>query len=123
MITEKDIENIAAYCHKINKMYCESIGDFSQPEWKDAPQWQKQSAINGVKFHIQNPDVTPEESHKNWLKEKLSDGWVYGVEKDVEKKTHPCIMDYEDLPPDQRFKDTLFKMSVIVGVCGLSEGA
>ncbi|CDQ41843.1 hypothetical protein [Virgibacillus salexigens] len=28
---------IAELCHNVNKAYCESIGDLSQPKWEDAP--------------------------------------------------------------------------------------
>lgn len=102
------VERIANLCHNVNKAYCESIGDMSQPAWEDAPEWQKSSAINGVKFHIEN-DVTPEMSHENWLKQKLEEGWVYGKVKDPAAKTHPCIMRYDELPKYQRAKDKLFK--------------
>lgn len=102
---------IANICHNVNKAFCETQGDFSQPTWEDAPQWQKDSAMNGVKFHLDN-ETTPEMSHENWLKVKLEDGWVYGEVKDVEKKTHPCIMPYHELPEFQQTKDALFKAVV-----------
>jgi hypothetical protein len=101
------IEQIAKLCHQINKAYCESVGDTSQIDWEIAPEWQKESAINGVKFHLEN-DVTPEQSHENWLKQKLEEGWVYGKEKDPVKKTHPCMKRYDELPKFQRTKDLLF---------------
>lgn len=102
---------IAKICHQVNKAYCESIGDYSQPDWKDAPEWQKNSAINGVEYHIDN-DVTPEGSHANWLKVKEQDGWVYGPVKDPEKKEHPCMVPYNELPKEQQTKDALFKSVV-----------
>lgn len=102
---------IAKVCHNVNRAYCISIGDDSQPTWEDAPEWQKSSAINGVAFHLEN-DRTPEESHESWLKQKLEEGWVYGKEKDPALKTHPCIMRYEDLPKRQQAKDKLFKAVV-----------
>lgn len=46
-------EQIARIAHETNRAYCESIGDNSQPPWQDAPDWQKLSAINGVKFHLE----------------------------------------------------------------------
>ena len=101
-------EQIAKTAHEVNRVFCESIGDNSQPVWEDAPQWQKESAINGVKYHMENKDTTPEDSHINWMKEKLKDGWVYGEIKDPEKKTHPCLVDYSDLPKNQQTKDHLF---------------
>ncbi|WP_217706289.1 hypothetical protein [Paenalkalicoccus suaedae] len=69
----QNIELIAKVCHSVNKAYCESINDFSQVDWEDAPEWQVDSAINGVKYHLEN-DVTPEQSHESWLKQKTRRG-------------------------------------------------
>ena len=66
-----NITDIAKVAHEVNKIYCESIGDNSQVSWEDAPDWQKNSALNGVKHHLQNPDSTPQGSHENWMKVKL----------------------------------------------------
>lgn len=104
-------EQIARICHEVNRAYCNSIGDTSQPSWDEAPQWQKESAVNGVNFHLNN-DTTPEQSHENWLKEKIATGWVYGPVKDPEKKEHPCMVPYDQLPLEQRTKDYLFKAIV-----------
>lgn len=106
------IENIAQVAHEINKAFCESIGDNSQPTWKDAPEWQKSSAINGVKFHLENPNAGPDESHKSWLKQKEEEGWKYGPVKNPETKEHPCFVSYDELPVNQRSKDYLFKQVV-----------
>ena len=56
-------KDIATVAHELNKAYCESIGDNSQPTWEDAPEWQKSSAVNGVKFHLENPDASPSAIH------------------------------------------------------------
>jgi hypothetical protein len=106
---EDVIVQIAKVCHQANKAYCETLGDTSQPDWKDAPEWQKESAIKGVKFHLDNPDTsTPADSHTSWLEEKKATGWKYGPVKDAAKKEHPCFVPYSQLPPEQRVKDWLF---------------
>ena len=102
------IEEIAWVAHETNRTYCRSLGDFSQLKWNHAPDWQRKSAINGVQFHIDNPDAGCSGSHENWLKEKYADGWKYGSVKDVEKKEHPCCVPYENLPLEQKVKDALF---------------
>lgn len=102
------IEQVARVCHETNKAYCESIGDFSQPKWEDAPEWQKDSAKNGVRFHLEHPDSQPCDSHNSWLKQKEEEGWKYGEVKDPEKKEHPCMVPYEELPESQQLKDKLF---------------
>lgn len=104
------VEEIANVCHNVNKAYCNSIGDLSQAEWELAPDWQRSSAINGVRAHIDSGlTMLPEDSHISWLKQKESEGWVYGPEKDAGKKTHPCITAYKNLPTSQKTKDYLFR--------------
>lgn len=103
---------IAQIAHEVNKAYCEAIGDYSQPEWADAPDWQKNSALNGVRFDIGFPDITPEDSHNSWLEQKVADGWEYGEVKDADMKTHPCIVPYAELPEKERVKDHLFTQVV-----------
>ena len=104
-----EINDVAKVCHEANKALCEGLGDTSQPSWEDAPEWQKSSAINGVKFHLDNPDAGPDESHKSWLAQKEAEGWKYGPVKNPETKEHPCFVPYEQLPAEQQAKDYLFK--------------
>ena len=102
------IKKIAKTCHEVNKVYCESIGDYTQVPWEQAPKWQQDSAIDGVVYLFKNPNATCEDIHENWMKAKKDDGWRYGIVKDAEAKTHPCIMPYNFLSAEQRMKDTLF---------------
>lgn len=107
---DKKIELIAMVAHNVNKAYCFANGDLSQTEWELAPDWQRQSAINGVKAHIDSGlTMLPEDSHVSWMKQKEQEGWVYGEVKDAEKKTHPCMIPYEQLPTNQKVKDYLFR--------------
>lgn len=105
-------ENVAQVAHEINRAFCESIGDFSQPTWEEAPEWQKSSAINGVQFHLDNPNASPSASHDSWFKQKEEEGWKYGEVKDAEKKEHPCFLPYDQLPVEQQSKDYLFKQVI-----------
>ena len=103
-----NIEHIARVAHETNRAYCESLGDKTQVRWEDAPQWQKDSAVNGVKFHLANPVSKPSDSHESWLAEKKAAGWKYGAVKDPEKKEHPCFVPYDQLPKEQQAKDFIF---------------
>lgn len=106
------IEEIARICHDMNRAYCAAIGDKSQLPWEQSPEWQKESAVNGVKAHLDNPNLTHEESHENWMEEKIAHGWVYGPFKDPENKLHPCIIEHDLLALEHRVKDVLFKQVV-----------
>jgi hypothetical protein len=106
------VEEIAEICHEANRVYCETRGDVSQVPWRQAPEWQRDSAVVGVSFNLTNPSAPPSASHESWLKQKLHDGWTFCPVKDPSLKTHPCIVPYEQLPADQRRKDSLFKAIV-----------
>lgn len=105
-------KEIARVCHEANRAYCVGLGDHSQPIWAEAPAWQVDSANSGVRFHLENPDAGDEASHENWREEKLAQGWTYGVDKDPTKKTHPCLVPFDELPPEQQAKDRLFRAIV-----------
>jgi RyR domain len=106
------LDSIAQVCHEANRAYCRTIGDDSQLPWNDAPEWQRTSAVNGVKFSLANPDAPASASHDSWMAEKQAAGWKYGPVKDVERKEHPCFLPFAELPADQRRKDVLFQAIV-----------
>lgn len=110
-MTSGKIESIAIVCHEANRAYCATLGDHSHKPWKDAPEWQTSSARKGVEKHLSG-EFGPEASHESWMKEKIDAGWVYGPVKDPERKTHPCIVPFDKLPPEQQKKDVLFKAIV-----------
>ena len=83
-------EQIAKVCHEVNRAYCQSIGDHSQPSWEEAPQWQRDSAMLGVKLHMNNHDAWPQASHESWMEQKVMDGWECWPVKDPESKKHPA---------------------------------
>lgn len=104
-------EQIARVAHEVNRAYCQALGDNSQPTWEEAPEWQKTSALKGVDLHCDH-NVGPEASHESWMKQKLDDGWTWGVVKDPEKKLHPCLMPFAELSISQQAKDYIFRAVV-----------
>lgn len=109
---EPKVERIARVTHEVNRAYCASLGDTSQAAWEEAPAWQRDSARNGVRMHLDNPDATPADSHASWFAQKEAEGWKYGQVKDPEAKEHPCFVPYDALPVEQRAKDYLFRAVV-----------
>lgn len=96
----------AKVAHEANRAYCETLGDYSQKPWDQAESWQRESAVQGVLHALQGGDA--QSQHEVWMGDKIRDGWVYGPVKDPEKKTHPCLVPYSQLPESQRRKDHLF---------------
>lgn len=106
------IDEIARVCHEVNRAICEAAGDHSQEPWDQAEQWQRDSAIKGVQFAVQNPNAPASAQHDAWMADKLADGWRHGEVKDAQAKTHPCIVPYDALPFEQRVKDHTFRAVV-----------
>lgn len=117
------IEDVARICHEANRGYCSAIGDNSQFPWDEAPQWQRDSAINGVRFHLANPTAGPAGSHENWMREKLAARWVYGPIKNPggNPPTHPCLVPFIELPVQQQAKDFIFEAIVRAMAPGITE--
>lgn len=108
-------EQIAQLCHEANRALCRAFGDDSQPPWSEAPDWQRASAEAGIAFARSHPSQ-PSAQHESWCASKKADGWVYGAVKDAVAKTHPCLVPYEQLPPEQKAKDHLFQAIVRTAV-------
>lgn len=112
-MNEHSIREIARVAHEVNRAYCAAIGDTTVVEWDAAPDWQQDSMVNGVRFHIEHYSEKgtwpqPADSHKSWLADKVAAGWKYGPVKNAETREHPCFVPYDMLPTEQRVKDFLF---------------
>ncbi|MDX8341754.1 RyR domain-containing protein [Draconibacterium sp. IB214405] len=43
--------------------------------------------------------------HNTWMTERINQGWRYGHRRNDELKTHPCLIDYEDLSEEEKNYD------------------
>jgi len=103
---------IAKVVHEIQKAFCESLGDNSLPTWENASTEMKDTVIAGIIGLINDPKAAPGKSHEMWMEKKKADGWVYGPVKNWEKKTHPSLITFRDLPQEEIQKDVLFVQTV-----------
>lgn len=103
---ELTVQLIAEICHEANRVIQKELGEPVNPPWPEASGEMQASAIDGVETALVG--ASPRGSHENWLAFKRENGWVYGEKKDDELKTHPCMVEYDELPDEQKFKDKLF---------------
>lgn len=108
------IDQLAKITHEAVRAFSETCGDHSSKRWEETDEEIKNSVRSGVKFLLVDSQATPKDSHKEWLRFKVEQGWVFGETKDSEAKTHPCLLPYDKLSIEDRFKDTLF-YSIIRG--------
>ncbi|WP_417016201.1 RyR domain-containing protein [Alistipes sp.] len=43
--------------------------------------------------------------HEVWAHGRMAEGWTYGEARDDHRKTHPCLVPYEELPDAEREYD------------------
>lgn len=76
------------------------------PAWDDTDEETQRSAIEGVQGILNGN--SPEQSHEGWFRFKVDHGWTLGPVKDEEKKEHPLLVPYNELPASQQVKDKMF---------------
>ena len=108
----KGFESIARVCHEANRAYYHESGDYSQRPWDAALESQKESVRHDVRVYLRafadGREPTGKDAHDAWRAHKDARAWKYGPEKDEAAETHPCMVDYDELPAEQKFKDCLF---------------
>lgn len=107
------VEQIAQVCHEANRGYQlahPTEGIPVAPPWTVFPENEREGVRQGVKAALQG--ATPEELHRSWCDLKEAEGWIYGPVKSAAALTHPCLVAYDDLAPEQRQKDELFRAIV-----------
>jgi hypothetical protein len=52
-------------------------------------------------------ETLAEMEHDRWIKQKLSQGWKYGAQRDDVRRLHPMLIDWDDpaLPEEEKEKD------------------
>lgn len=51
---------------------------------------------------------TPKEAHDSWWQAYKDLGWVYGPTRDKVAKTHPDMVEFEELGYEEQIKDAVF---------------
>jgi hypothetical protein len=116
-LSDATVERIAGVCHEVDRALRKAFGDDGQPPWKDAPPWQRDGAVSGVRAALADPDRKPSASHHDWYLHKEREGWKYGPVKDDKAKTHPCMVPFKELPPGHQAKHYVF-LAVVRALAG-----
>jgi len=51
---------------------------------------------------------SPEELHDDWVRAYEAMGWVWGPQRDRDRRTHPDMVPYHDLGQEEQDKDSVF---------------
>lgn len=74
------------------------------------------SAISLDKELLELMEGVAQNIHENWAAGRIKDGWVYGEKRDDEKKTHPCLVPYEELTEVEKDYDRITSMETLKSI-------
>ncbi len=58
-------------------------------------------------------EVLAKNTHEVWSAGRISKGWTYGTERSDVKKQTPCLVEYENLPDDEKEYDRQTAMETL----------
>lgn len=58
-------------------------------------------------------------THEVWAQQRMKDGWTYGEMRDADRKTHPDLVPYEELPDSEKVYDISTSMETIKVILSL----
>jgi len=64
-------------------------------------------------------ELLAKNAHDIWALQRMKDGWVYGKQRSDEKKEHPCLIEYEQLPESEKEYDRNAAMETLKAIIAL----
>ncbi|NET12789.1 MAG: DUF4071 domain-containing protein, partial [Okeania sp. SIO1H6] len=71
------------------------------------------SKVNLTTEHLKITELLAKNTHEIWAKQRFSEGWKYGKNRDDAQKLHPGLVPYEELPESEKEYDRVVSMGVI----------
>lgn len=107
-----DDKTIARVVHEAGFALCQEFGDDSWKHWEETDGWRVKATLDQIQAYkkaiSRGETFSPRKDHEIWLNAKKAAGWKYGPVKDAEKKEHPLMVDFDQLPPFEKFKNDLY---------------
>jgi hypothetical protein len=60
-----------------------------------------------------------ENAHEIWARQRLRDGWRYGPRRDDDRKEHPCLVPYAELPESEKAYDRNAALQTLEAILAL----
>lgn len=115
MTDEEITNNITAFsqiAYKLDQAYSVAVYGETKPAWQTLSAEDRKHITDRVVYYLTDPNAVISSLHEKWVHSKLTSGWTYGTAYNEEKKTHPLLVSYSDLPLTRRVGDTLFMQTV-----------
>jgi len=100
-------EKIASIVHSVTMRFPRSDGSYPE-SWGNIPYDAQKQAADAVERVAEGKHQSPEELHILWGELNMRNGWSYGEKWCPIKKTHPCMVPYDQLSDAQKLKDEIW---------------
>ena len=106
-LTEKAVllpdEDVARIVHEACRAYQNVLADpYPIEPWDALDSWRRETVITQVKMIRMG--LSPEMIQDAWVRRIESSGWTWGITKDPMAMTHPGLVPWESLPPEDKKK-------------------
>lgn len=64
-------------------------------------------------------EMLAENVHDTWARNRISEGWTYGPQRDDARKEHPCLVPYSELPDSEKQYDRDTAIQTIKAILAL----
>jgi len=84
-----------------------------QRDWRESP----------IEFSSDETDLLARIEHDRWYAERRAEGWSKGLEKDLDKQTHPWLVPWDELDDNaaiKRARDDMSTLSVALAEVGFT---
>lgn len=71
------------------------------------------------KFLVELTELLARNTHENWARQRMDDGWRYGPRRDDAKKEHPSLVPYERLSEKEKEYDRRTAMETLKTIYAL----
>jgi hypothetical protein len=60
-----------------------------------------------------------EHNHDLWAKQRIAEGWRLGPQRNGQKKEHPCLIPYSDLPESEKEYERIAAIGTLTAIIAL----
>jgi len=61
-------------------------------------------------------------NHELWASRRMAEGWTVGPRRDDEKRQHPCLVPYEELPESEKEYDRVLVVQIVKTILSMGFG-
>lgn len=100
------VEAAATAAYEVVRVCERALSGKSMLGWEALSARKKSNFRSWVRLALYG--VSAEEAHGQWLGRKVEQGWTFGLVKDRQKKTHPLLVTFDELPKKHKCRKKLF---------------